>query len=203
MNMRVHNRAVSLPPSLLQTATEVLVADPAASLADVAAAAGIGRTTLHKQYPTRHALLVAIAGEALELMEDVYGQVGLDGAGGAAPTVLGDLADALIPLGPRLEFLLRERSLDTEPELLHRVDALDERLRQLVGRGQDAGTLRSDVPDGWIVASFNAQVCTAWELIALGRLAPTAASTLVMRTLWDGLAAVPRPSGAEPDEAGE
>lgn len=188
---------------MLQTATEVLVADPAASLADVAAAAGIGRTTLHKQYPTRHALLVAIAGEALDLLEGVYGQVGLDGPGGAAPTVLEGLADALIPLGPRLEFLLRERSLDTEPELLDRLDALDERLRRLVGRAQGVGALRSDVPDGWIVASFNAQVCTAWELIALGRLAPTAASTLVMRTLWDGLAAAPRTCGAELDGTGE
>lgn len=187
---------------MLQTATEVLVADPAASLADVAAAAGIGRTTLHKQYPTRHALFVAIAGEALDLMEDVYGQVGLDGPGGGAPAVLGVLAEALIPLGPRLEFLLRERSLDTEPELLDRLDALDERLRQLVCRAQGVGVLRSDVPDGWVVASFNAQVCMAWELIALGRLAPAGASALVMRTLLDGLAVVPRPAGAEPDEAG-
>ncbi|RKT57018.1 hypothetical protein C8E97_5732 [Saccharothrix australiensis] len=42
VNMSVH---------LLETATRVLPADPSASLGDVAKAAGIGRTTLHKRYP--------------------------------------------------------------------------------------------------------------------------------------------------------
>ncbi len=46
--------------SLLDVAAGVLVADPAASLAEVAKAAGIGRTTLHKQYATRDDLLCAV-----------------------------------------------------------------------------------------------------------------------------------------------
>src|ERR1700689_5886322 len=43
--------------SLLDVAAEVLVADPSASLTQVAEAAGIGRTTLHKQDATREDLL--------------------------------------------------------------------------------------------------------------------------------------------------
>jgi AcrR family transcriptional regulator len=100
----------------LQTATEVLVADPAASLSDVARAAGIGRTTLHKLYPTRHALLVALARDALDLLEHTYREVGLDVDGEQAPAALRRLVTAVVPLGPRTEFLLRERSLDVEPD---------------------------------------------------------------------------------------
>ena len=45
---------------LLDVAAAVLVSDPAASLAEVAEAAGIGRTTLHKHYATRDDLVRAV-----------------------------------------------------------------------------------------------------------------------------------------------
>ncbi len=47
--------------------------------------------------------------------------------------------------------------------------------------------LVADLPDEWVVASINAQVYAAWELIAEGRLAPVAAPDLVLRTLMRGI----------------
>lgn len=185
--MSVRSRSVLPGPTLLQTATEVLVVDPAASLSDVARAAGIGRTTLHKLYPTRHALLVALARDALDLLEQTYRAAGLDAPGAEAPAVLRRLVTAVIPLGPRLEFLLRERSLDAEPELTARVEALDAPVRDVVRRAQAAGVLRADLPDEWVVASMNALVYAAWELITVGRLAPVTAPELVMGTLLGGV----------------
>lgn len=185
--MSVRVRITAFSPSLLQTATEVLVADPAASLGDVARAAGIGRTTLHKLYPTRHALLVALAQDALDLLEHTYRDLGLDGPGHEAPAALRRLVTALIPLGPRLEFLLRERSLDSEPELIARVEVLDAPVRAMVRRAQAENVIRANLPDEWIVASINALVYAAWELIALGRLAPVSAPELVMSTLLGGI----------------
>jgi AcrR family transcriptional regulator len=66
--------------TLLDVATRVLVADPAASLGDVAAAAGVSRTTLHSRFPTRHALLVALAEEALTLVEQALEDSGIEAA---------------------------------------------------------------------------------------------------------------------------
>lgn len=183
------------PPSLLEIATEVLVVDPTASLGDVARAAGIGRTTLHKHYPTRHALLVALARDALDLLERSYAEIGLDVPAQDAPAAVHRLVGVMIPLGPRLEYLLRERTLDAEPELNSRMEALDEPVRALVRRAQAAGVFRPDLPDEWIVASMNSLVYAAWELIALGRVAPVAAPDLVMRSLLDGI----RPDGIRPD----
>ncbi|HZA16409.1 MAG TPA: TetR/AcrR family transcriptional regulator [Pseudonocardiaceae bacterium] len=185
--MSVRIGMTTFSPLLLQTATEVLVADPAASLGDVAKAAGIGRTTLHKLYPTRHALLIALAQDALDLLEHTYRDLGLDGPGHEAPAALRRLVTALIPLGPRLEFLLRERSLDSEPELIARVEALDAPVRAMVRRAQAENVIRANLPDEWIVASINALVYAAWELIALGRLAPVSAPELVMSTLLGGI----------------
>ncbi len=102
----------------------------------MAKAAGIGRTTLHKLYPTRHALLVALAQDALDLLERTHRDLGLDGPSGEAPQTLHRSVTAMIPLGPRLGFLLGERSLDTEPELIARVAALDAPVQAVVRRAQ-------------------------------------------------------------------
>ncbi len=186
--MIVRARTSSSTRSLLQTATEVLVTDPAASLADVASAAGIGRTTLHKLYPTRHALLVALAVDALDLLEATYAEVGLDVPGNEVPAALCRLVTAVIPMGPRLEFLLRERSLDIEPELLTRLEALDAPVRAAVRRAQSGGVVGADLTDEWIVSAINSLVYAAWEQIALGRLAPVSAPEIVMRTVLHGIA---------------
>src|SRR5689334_4175267 len=72
VNMSVRVRAGSLlGPALLDTAVSVLVADPAAALAEVAEAAGIGRTTLHKHYATRDDLLRAVGHRAIDRYEQV------------------------------------------------------------------------------------------------------------------------------------
>ncbi|GAA5153843.1 hypothetical protein GCM10023321_24730 [Pseudonocardia eucalypti] len=189
MNMDVRHRTVPSRPSLLQTATEVLVADPGASLADVARAAGIGRTTLHKLYPTRHALLLALAEDALDQLERTYREVGLDAPGHEFPSVLGRLVTALLPLGARMEFLFRERSLDAEAGLMARLDVLDAPVRELVGRAVSAGVLRADLPADWVVAALNSLVYSAWEQVSLGRLAPVAAPGMVLTTLLDGAGA--------------
>lgn len=185
--MIVRRETLASAPSLLEVATEVLVIDPAASLADVARAAGIGRTTLHKLYPTRHALLVALAHDALDLLEDLYRDAGLGVAGDEAPAALRRLVVAMVPLGPRVEFLMRERSLDVEPDLLERVDALDEPVRELVRRAQRAGVLRAGLPVEWIVTTLFSLVYAAWELIAAGRLAPVDAPDIVLGTVLDGV----------------
>lgn len=147
----------------------------------------MGRTSLYALYPTRHALLVALAEDALERLEATYEQAGLDVPGDQLSAALTRLVTAVIPLGPRMEFLLRERSLDVEPEITARVEALDRPLLALVARARDAGLIAARVPEEWVVASLNALVYAAWEQIAMGQLASKAAPELVVGTVLDGL----------------
>jgi AcrR family transcriptional regulator len=169
---------------LLDVAAEVLVANPAAPLAVVAQAAGIGRTTLHKQYATRDDLLLAVAHRSLDLCIEAAREAVADETG-----ALRRLVDALIPVGPQLAFLFRQPSLDADPALDRRFDDLDEPVNRAVRAAQQVGELRRDRPDWWFVSSLYALVYVAWEGIAKGRLAPLDATELVLGTLLDGLGA--------------
>ncbi|GAA0911290.1 hypothetical protein GCM10009560_00220 [Nonomuraea longicatena] len=171
----------------MEIATQTLLANPAAALAEVAAAAGVSRTTLHRLYPTRQELLVAVASEAVDRVERAYAEVGLEAPGEEAEGALRRLLAALIPLGPQLEFIHRERSLDAELSLHTRFDSLDDLVIDLVKRGQRAGVLRADLAAWWIVSSLNGAVYAAWESIELGRLAPNDAPGMVLSTLLDGI----------------
>jgi AcrR family transcriptional regulator len=167
---------------VLDVAAEVLVTDPTASLATVASAAGIGRTTLHKHYATRDELLVAVAHRSL----DVCVQAAKD-AVSVPEGALRRLVDALIPVGPQLAFLFRSPSLDAEPSVGKRMDDLDDLIVAAVEGAQREGVLRQDRPVWWFVSSLYALVYVAWEGIAKGRLAPLDATDLVLGTLLDGL----------------
>lgn len=175
---------------MLEVAAEVLATRPTASLADVARAAGIGRTTLHKQYATRDELLVAVAHQALDLLHEAVAAVALPPEATDPELVernLEQLVTSFVPLGPELVFLTRQPSLDDEPAVMRRLHELDAPLNQLVHHGQRIGLLRTDMQDRWMVATLFAQTYVAWEGVAAGWLAPRDAPELVIRTLLLGL----------------
>lgn len=170
--------------TLLEIATRVLLVDPTASLGDVARAAGVSRTTLYARFPTRQALLVALAHEAMDLVEEAYAAARLDD--GSVEQALRRLVELTVPLGSRVEFLLRERSLDVEPELVARYERLDTPVVALMRRAQAAGQVRADPPAWWMAAAVIGAVSTAWEAIADGRLAARDAPGLVLGTVLSG-----------------
>ena len=166
---------------LLQTATSVLLKDPTAALGDVARAAGVGRTTLHKRYPTRAALVRAIANDALDLVESVSCQVDF----GADDAIEG-LITRLVALGPRVEFLLRFPGLERDEEIAVRILAMDRPVLDLIARLQGS-RLRSDLPAWWILQTLYAGLFNAWEAIGNGRLAPLDAPRFVLTTVFEGV----------------
>ena len=167
---------------LLQTATSVLLKDPTASLGDVARAAGVGRTTLHKRFPTRTDLVRAVASDALDLIDSVACQVDF-----GSDDALEDLVTRLVTLGPRVEFLLRFPGLDRDEELAARIREMDRPVLDLITRLQ--GTkLRRDLPAWWILTTLYAGLFNAWEAISDGRLAPLDAPGFVLTTVFEGVA---------------
>jgi AcrR family transcriptional regulator len=191
LNMSVHTiigGRRGTRPSLLDVAAEVLVADPAASLAQVAEAAGIGRTTLHKQYATRDDLLLAVGHRAIDLWEQaVAGAGGSDEADGG----LRALVAAMIPIGPQLGFLWRTPAFDHLAELGKRWLAVEARCLAVLKRAQDLGALAAGVPDWWLLQMLYSVVYVAAESITLGQLAPLDAPALALGTFLHGLGARP------------
>jgi AcrR family transcriptional regulator len=169
---------------LLETATSVLLKDPTAALGDVARAAGVGRTTLHKRFPTRTALIRALANDALDLVESVLSRVDFD-----ADDAIEDLVTRLLALGPRVEFLLRFPGLNRDEEIAVRMLGMDQRPLDLITRLQ-GGRLRGDLPAWWILHTLYAGLFNAWEAITDGRLAPLDAPRFVLTTLFEGVSDV-------------
>lgn len=189
--MPLYSARVHRPPlersrdAVLEHATAVLTAEPAASLADVARALGIGRTTLHRMFPTRASLLRAMAERAIDLLEETYAGAGLGDPGADAVPALRTAVTALIPLGPTALFLLKARELDDDDDLEARLVKANQALLTTVGRAIGAGAVSG--PDWWATEALNALVHAAWEQVAAGRLAPADAPGLVLDTWLGGV----------------
>ena len=67
-------------PAVLQAATRLLLESPELSLGELAVRIGISRTTLHRMFPTREAVLRAVAHEAIDHLVVAYTEAGLDPA---------------------------------------------------------------------------------------------------------------------------
>jgi AcrR family transcriptional regulator len=166
---------------LLDIAAEVLVADPAASLAEVARAAGIGRTTLHKHYATRDDLLYAVAHRALDLWAEAVSSIP-DGPDGG----LRALTEAMIPIGPQLEFLWRTPAFDHVVEINDRWRVVEAAGLAVLRRAQAHGVLVA-ASDYWLLQTFYSLIYVAAESIQNGKIARADAPDLVLNTYLNGL----------------
>ncbi len=166
--------------SLLDIAAGVLVTDPAASLGQVAGAVGIGRTTLHKQYATRHDLLVAIAGRALDVSDSAIAAA----AGDPAP--LSRLITDLLPYGAHMTFLMQQPEVFADDSIVGRTDAMAPAIAAIVAAD---GPIRDGLPDWWLVRSLHSLLFAAWDLVQLGWLAPRDAPRYVLSTFTEGVLA--------------
>ena len=172
--------------SLLDIAAQTLVARPGASLAEVAEASGVSRTTLHKHYATREDLLHAVGHRAIDLWEQAVD--GVADLAGAPDGGLSALTAALIPSGPQLAFLWRTPALD-DAQLHERSKAVEKRCLAVLERAQERGVLRAGVPDWWLLETFYALIYVAAESVSAGYLAPRDAPELALDTLLRGLGA--------------
>lgn len=176
---------------LLDAVITEVMRRPRATLAELAEAAGVGRTTLFKAYATRAALIEACGVRACTVVVSRLDRVDTTAADGG----LAELVEGLIPLGPQLDFLWRtpvlsflaaeeESADDLLGELARRYTA---GLDAVIHAARDAGAIRSDLPDWWSVQLVQSVIYVAWEEVDGGRLAPRGAPELALRTLLEGI----------------
>lgn len=128
--------------AILDAAATVLAErGDAATMADVAAAAGVGRATLYRYYPSRDALVEALTVEAVTELGARLADAGL--ATVPAEEAIERIARAVLAVGDRYAVLVRER-VPPDPETAERLIA--QPAREVIQRGIDEGALRRDVP---------------------------------------------------------
>ena len=135
--------------TILEAAAEELAEHPETSMSDLAEAAGVGRATLYRYFPTRESLLAALMVAAQE--EAVRGLREAQLETVAFPEGLARAARALAAVGSRFVVLAREHPIAKAPP---EDSELVAHLSVLLGRGRAEGRLRDDVPLDWLVLAF-------------------------------------------------
>jgi len=167
--------------AILDAATDCLARDPEMSIAEIAAAAGVGRITLYGHFKTRAELVDAVLARTIEHSDAIL----------SATDTGGDPADALARLVGASWHLVHEFSnimLAAHRELpAERIrgvhDPILRRVHSLIERGQRAGTFRRDLPRQWLVTTtFSLMHAAAQDAVA-GRIKPGEAAGLITATL--------------------
>jgi AcrR family transcriptional regulator len=172
---------------LLNAAAEVLALKPGASLADIAAHAGIGKATLHRYFPSREELMLALGYRALELVEQTI--LSASPEEGSAPEALARIVEALIPLGDKVHFLLNEEVLETHPAFISAEEVANAPVLALLKRGQAEGSLRSDLSAEWMLHHINYALFATWHSVHKGFTARRDAPRWLLSLLLGGIAA--------------
>ncbi|MGH3612003.1 MAG: TetR/AcrR family transcriptional regulator [Pseudonocardia sp.] len=175
--------------AVLETAARLLVKDAGTSLAEIAAAAGVSRTTVHRHFPTQQALLHALALKAVGGLSTALAECRLED--GSASQVLQRVADALVPMADELRFLDVGAAGWELPDLLERWYSVTAVLEVLIERGKAEGDLRPELPTAWIADVFAAAMWAAGDSVADGRLAARDAPRLVIDVLLRGAGTAP------------
>lgn len=169
--------------AILAATASVLAVDRTATLPDIAKAAGVGRTTLHRYFADRERLVHAATLAAIRCVDDVITDTGL--AHGPAIEAMRRLINALISIGDQVVFLFGD------PAALRNIEVADQPndayILELIERGQAEGTFDSALSATWIEHSMFALVLWACQDVRTGELARHAAADTVVRTLERGV----------------
>jgi AcrR family transcriptional regulator len=177
----------------LDAAQECLARDPHATVAQIAAAAGVGRVTLYGHFATRAELVDAVFARVTDHANAVLDPIDTSGEPVAALARL-TAASWQVVHSFRGMLAAAESELPAERIRGHH-DRHLERLGELVDRGRRAGVFRTDVPQPWLLSTAYGLMHTAAADCAEGRLDAAVAQHAVVATI---LAAFTPPGGTVP-----
>ncbi|MEM1263100.1 MAG: TetR family transcriptional regulator [Pseudomonadota bacterium] len=172
--------------ALLDAGFQVFSRNPGANLADVAAAAGVTRATLHRYFPSRELLVQRLATQAIAEMDaavDVACQHSV-----SAFATLKDCLLALIPLGDRHGFLAHEAVI-TDATVQAEFERQQREMVDLVDAAKSDGHIAPSLPTVWVIRAYDYLLYAAWEAVREQELVPTQAADAAWQTFAHGVGA--------------
>ncbi|KAB8183078.1 TetR/AcrR family transcriptional regulator [Microbispora catharanthi] len=170
---------------VLSTGARMLADDPSATVAAIAAAAGVDRRTVYRRFASREDLMAAVYAARYDAVEEVIKAARLHEAPVAVALHL--YVEGIIAVN---------RKWPVETSRMLREVTLRERRRRLIDdvdaflqRATDEGLLRSDLPPGWVATVLPPLLEQAAE--GLSELSAAQAADVVVDTLLRGVG-VPR-----------
>jgi AcrR family transcriptional regulator len=176
----IHDRVAE---TILDVAADLLaVGGEPPSMADIAQAAGVGRATLYRHFPTREQLLLALSASARDATAARLAEADLD----AVPVTeaIARVARVVAAGGSKYAALIsRFGALGLAGDAEQQIDA---RLRALLQRGLDDGTFRGDLTLTELLFLFGQLLQAAARMTAEGQAGVEKAAALVTTVFLQG-----------------
>jgi AcrR family transcriptional regulator len=169
--------AVRNRDAILDAALSALSRDMEASMAEIAAAAGIGRVTLYGHFSSREELVDAVFARTMQRAEAQL--AGLDLTGDAA-AALDRLVRSSWRVVAEFQSILGAAELALGGERVRAYhDQPMARVENLIARGQAEGGFRVDQPTAWLTACFYAVLHAGAAELRAGRLDEAKAAMVI------------------------
>lgn len=173
--------------AILAATPVTLRKNPDASVANIAAEAGVGRMTLYGHFTSRAELIEAAVIESLKRGDDALSEVPLDGDPAEALTRLVESSWALVNEARALLAAAQKELPAARIRDLHQT--VEARMRNLLERGQREGAFRGDLPVSWLLTTAHVVINAAADEITAGRLDPGDADRFINAVLQPAFAA--------------
>ncbi|MFE4371318.1 TetR/AcrR family transcriptional regulator [Streptomyces sp. NPDC056835] len=168
--------------AVLRTGARLLAEDPGTSLSAIAGAAGVDRSTVHRRFATREALLSAVFQAKLDSAERVLDDARLTEA--PVAVALHRYVEGIVPVSREWPVDTR-RMMRADPAAQPRRTEQSKRLDDFLRRAADEGYLRPEVPLDWARIVFDELVDSVAH--RLPEIEPPQAADLVVDTFLRGL----------------
>ncbi|WP_433254129.1 TetR/AcrR family transcriptional regulator [Streptosporangium sp. CA-135522] len=171
--------------AILSATASVLARDRTATLADIAEAAQVGRSTLHRYFPDRQELLNAAVVDSFGAVERSMAEAAVDQ--GPPLEAMRRLITAMVDVGDRLAFLFGDPRVLEEFSACFEPDLSVPTTVGLIERGQAEGVFDPELSPEWIQQLLWALTYTGWEAAEKGMLPRHSVAATVTRTFENGV----------------
>ncbi|WP_369215755.1 TetR/AcrR family transcriptional regulator [Streptomyces flavofungini] len=177
--------------AILEAAERVLSANPAATVEQIAEAAGVARTTVHRRFASRDALITALAAWATQRFHEAVEAARPDTAPPAV--ALHQVTVNVLRVKVSWRFAMDATATEADPEVARLHAEVLDACERLFVRARDAGLLRPDTDLDWARRVYYALIHEAAGQAPATDAAVDALATRVVTTLLHGLGGNGRP----------
>lgn len=142
--------------AILEAARQMLPENPSASIIEIAEAAGVGRSTIHRYFRDRTELIEELARHVYRLSDEAIARARPES--GPPTQALRRIIEEQFDLGPALDFIYNERMFITKPQLFADLQSGEQKVASIL---KDASREDLALPFEWRERVF-------WTLLRLG-----------------------------------
>jgi AcrR family transcriptional regulator len=172
--------------ALLATGIKLLLNRPNASLSEIADQAGVGRTTLYRQFSSREQLIQSIARRCLDELDQATAQI--EPQARSYREAIEMVFHLVMPLSDRLRFLAAFWEIaEQDKNIVERNDHYIKEMSELIDGAKQEGSIDSSYPTSWITDLIDSFLYSAWKLVDINGYRSQQAAEMVTNILFNGI----------------